>query len=107
MANLTRETAKAFKLIFCEYKSRRKNGMSIEDAIQFEAGEIPKLNSFSKWNPNDVDFAISGLISSGYIYSDITDSLKLTDEGITYMENKPKEYFDDIKSLIDIAKIFL
>lgn len=107
MSNITSDSMKCFKIIYCEYKLRRKKGFSKADSIVFEAGQIQTLKSFSDWLRPDIDSALSELVNNKFVSEDVTGRHKLTDGGILYMESKPKEFFNDLKTLFDIASIFI
>ena len=106
---MTKDTEKALVVLYCEYRHRVKLGISKRNAIEFEDAKIAQIDAFSDWHKDDIDFALRQLHSNGYVKLDICGNAKLTEEGITYMENKPKEYFDafvgivkDIISLITV-----
>lgn len=104
---LTKDSEKAFKIIYCEYKHRRKSGFTKADSIQFEDGSISKLKCFSDWLRPDIESAIEELVSSGCLKEDILGNISITNNGISYMENKPKDFFNDLSNLFDLASIFL
>ncbi|MFV0343815.1 MAG: hypothetical protein ACK5JH_13160 [Anaerocolumna sp.] len=107
MSELTNETMKAFKIIFCEYKARMSKGFTKENSIVFEDGTIESLPQFSEWLRPDINSAISELKYNEFIFEDVIGNRKLTDPGIKYMEAKPKEFFNDLKSLFDIVSILV
>lgn len=101
--NLTKDTEKAFKIIFCEYKSLRKKGFTKDDSRVFK--NISDISAFSSWLSPDIDSAINELLSCKYISKNILGVIKITDEGLKYMENKPREFFNDISKLFDLIAI--
>lgn len=105
--SLTKDTEKAFKIIYCEYRRLRKSGFAKQDAQKFDDGKIPEISAFSNWLAPDIDSAIKELKSSDYLKEDIIGDITITDEGIKYMENKPKEFFNDLSALFDLASLFL
>lgn len=103
---LTKDSLKAFKIIYCEFKKRRKAGFTKEDSRLFCDGEIDSLPSFSNWLKPDISSAIQELKSAQFVKENILGDITLTDAGIIFMENKPKEFFDDLKTLFDIVSLF-
>lgn len=55
---MTKETEKAFKILYCEYKRRRKSGSPKHEAVEFEGDSISKIEAFSKWHPADIQYAM-------------------------------------------------
>lgn len=104
---LTKDTEKAFKIIFCEYKRLRKAGYSKTDSIEFKDNTLYKIPAFHDWNRLDIKTALSELKEAKYISENIIGDLKITKDGIEYMESKPKEFFEDIKTLFDLASLFI
>lgn len=102
--NLTKDTEKAFKIIFCEYKSSRKKGFTKDDSRVFK--NINDISAFSSWLNPDINSAINELLSCKYISKNILGVIKITDEGLKYMENKPKEFFEDVSKLFNLVTIF-
>ncbi len=96
---MTKETTRAFKIFYCEYKKRRKSGMSKKQAICFDNSEIYQLHGLIKWDPSDVDCAVNELRAEGYVKTDILGGVTLQDNSIEFMENQSSKYFDDIKDL--------
>lgn len=103
---ITKDSLKAFKIIYCEFKKRRKTGFTKEDSRFFRDGEIDSLSSFSDWLKPDISSAIQELKSAKFIKENIMGDITLTDDGIIFMESKPKEFFDDLKTLFDIVSLF-
>lgn len=101
--SLTKDTEKAFKIIYCEYKSLRKKGFTKEDSRVFK--NINDISAFSSWLNPDIDSAIKELLSCKYISKNIIGVIKITDDGLKYMENKPKEFFNDISKFFDLISI--
>lgn len=103
--SLTKDTEKAFKIIYCEYKSLRKKGFTKPDSAKFK--DIKDISAFSDWLSPDINASIDELRKEKYIKENILGHVTITDEGIKYMENKPKEFFNDISSLFNIASLFV
>ena len=104
---MTKETEKAFKILYCEYKRRRKAGSSKATAMEFEDGTITTISAFQKWLPEDVRYALQELKAVGYVKIDIIGDVTLTESGIEFMENKPKEFFSDLTGLFDLVTLFV
>lgn len=104
---MTKDTEKAFKIIFCEYKLRRKKGFTKDNSICFEDGELQSLNSFSTWLRPDIKSALDELIAAKYLKKNIIGDITLTNDGIEYMESKSKDFFNDVSKLFDIVALFV
>lgn len=104
---MTKETEKAFKILYCEYRRRRKSGCSKATAMEFEDGTIARINAFQKWIPEDIRYALRELKIMGYVRIDIIGNVTLTENGIEFMENKPKEFFSDLGGLFDLVGLFI
>lgn len=105
--SLTKDSEKAFKIIYCEYKRLRKAGFSKSDARQFEDGSIYKISAFSEWLRPDIKSAIEELESANFISENILGDITITDCGIKYMEDKPREFFNDLSGLFNLVSLFL
>ena len=101
------ETLMAFKIIYCEYKRRRSVGFTKPDSIKFKDGEIYQIAAFKKWLQPDVDYAIHELVTVKYLKKNILGDIQLTEAGIAYMQNKPRQFFEDLSKLFDLASIFI
>lgn len=104
---MTKETEKAFKILYCEYKRRRKSGDSKRSAISFGAGSIEKIEAFSKWNHDDIGYALKELKNAGFIKIFLYGDIELTETGIKFMEDKPKEFFEGLSSFFDLVGLFV
>lgn len=103
---MTKETEKAFKILYCEYKHRRKSGCSKATAMEFEDGTIQKMSAFRKWLPEDISYALQELKAAGYVKLFIYGDCTLTEAGLEFMENKPKEFFSELGGLFDLVGLF-
>lgn len=103
---MTKETEKAFKILYCEYKRRRKSGSSKSTAMEFEDGSIGRINAFKDWMPEDIRYALQELKSAGYIRTDILGNVELCERGLECMESKPKEFFSELGGLFDLVGLF-
>lgn len=102
---MTRETEKAFKILYCEYKRRRKAGESKSDAVEFEDTSVGSIPAFRKWLPADINYAVQELGDAKYVKVDILGNITLQESGIEYMESKPKEYFQGLKDFFNLGSI--
>ena len=106
---ITRDSEKVLGVLFTEYKNRRKQKISKSEAIRFNNSDSVHDKYFPNENTEDIfDFCmelksaelVTGIRADGTLYT-----LNLSDKGIVYMENKPKEFFSDIIKIIDSLKI--
>ncbi len=104
---MTKETEKAFKILYCEYKRRRKSGSPKHEAVEFEGDSISKIEAFSKWHPADIQYAVRELKNAGYVKIDILGYVTLLENGIIFMESKPKEFFSELSGLFDLIGLFM
>lgn len=104
---ISNDSLKAFKIIYCEYKRRRKSGFTKSDSIEFPDGSIESLEAFSSWLRPDIESAITELAEKRLLKQNIWGDNRITDEGLIFMESKPKEFFEDIAKLFDIASLFI
>lgn len=102
---MTRETEKAFKILYCEYKRRRKAGAPKVDAVEFEDTAIGKIPAFQKWLPADITYAVQELDAAKYVKQNILGNITLLESGIEYMESKPKEFFEGLSDFFDMGSI--
>ncbi|MBQ7329734.1 MAG: hypothetical protein IJX01_07515 [Oscillospiraceae bacterium] len=103
---MTKETEKAFKILYCEFKRRRKSGASKPAAMEFDAQGIQNLNAFQKWLPEDIDYALQELKTANYVKYFITGDCELTETGLDFMESKPKDFFSELAGLFDLISLF-
>ena len=102
---MTRETEKAFKILYCEYKRRRKDGESKPNALEFEDTNVGRIPAFRNWLPADLNYAVQELNAEKYVKVDILGNITLQESGIEYMESKPKEFFQGLKDFFDLGSI--
>lgn len=103
--SLTKETEKAFKIIFCEYKRLRKAGFTKEDSLTFEDEVLYNLPAFSDWLKPDINCAIKELCSSDFLQENIWGEIPITSSGIKYMEEMPQNFFKELSNLFDLVAI--
>lgn len=104
---LSNETLTVFKIIYCEYKRRRSVGFTKPDSIKFKSNEVYQIAAFKKWLQPDIDYAIHELKVFKYLSQNILGDIQITEAGISYMENKPRQFFEDLSKLFDLASIFV
>ena len=108
---MTKETEKAFVILYSEYLRRRSFGTAKNQAVQFEDAKLMKIDAFSNWNPSDIHYSLQELKKNGYINLNICGDVEILKSGIEYMESKPKVYFSSfagiIKGIIDLISAFL
>lgn len=107
---MTRDTEKAFVILYSEYLRRRSFGTAKNQAVRFEDAKLRKIDAFSNWHPSDIQYSLLELQQIGYIKMDICGDAEILKDGIEYMENKPNEYFavfaNIIKDLISLVSAF-
>lgn len=101
---MTKDTEKALVILYSEYKRRCSFGTPISDAAYFEEAKLYAIANFSTWQRKSIDYCVSQLQISGYLKVNIMGDVTLLGEGIAFVEEKPKEYFD---KFIEITKDIL
>lgn len=108
---MTRDTEKAFVIIYSEYLRRRSFGTAKNQAVQFEDSKLKAIDAFASWNPEDIRYSLQELRKLGYVKIDILGDVTLQEPGIEYMESKPREYFSAfggiVKDLLSLISGFL
>ena len=97
---MTRETEKAFKILYCEYKSRRNHKESKKQAVYFSDSMIHALEKLKSWNPDDIDCAVKELQSNGFVQCDICGGVTILNDGLEWIEARPKEFWKDVLDLV-------
>lgn len=107
---MTKDTEKAFVILYSEYLRRRSFGTAMQQAVWFEDAKIKKIDAFSSWNPQDISYCLRELGRLGFVKIDILGDVEIQEQGIMYMEQKPKEYFSTftgvVRGLIDLISAF-
>ena len=67
---------------------------------------IEKINAFEKWLPDDISYALQELKATGYVRIDILGNVELTEAGLEFMEDKPKEFFNGLSGFFDLISLF-
>lgn len=102
---MTKETERAFQILYCEYKRRRKSGLPKQDAVCFDDAAIGAIEAFSKWLPADISYAMQELRNANFIRVDILGNVELLESGIEFMEAKPKDFFRGVAEFFDLGAI--
>ena len=108
---MTKDTEKAFVIIYSEYLRRRSFGTAKNQAVRFENSKLMCIDAFSRWHPDDIRYSLQELRKAGYIKMDIVGDVSLLETGITYMESQPREYFlgfaGFIRGIAELIALFL
>lgn len=108
---MTKDTEKAFVILYSEYLRRRSFGTAKNQAVRFEDAKLRTIDAFSNWNPADIGYFLEELRKLGYVKTNICGDVTLLEPGIEYMESKPKEYFSAftgiIKDLLSLIAAFI
>ena len=103
---MTSDAEKALIIIYCQYKKRLKLGADEEDARYFEDAKLRNIDNFADWSRTKLNLSIQQLKKIGYVSVNILDDVKLLNEGVEYIESRPKEYFDSfINAIAGLASI--
>lgn len=97
---MTKDTEKAFVILYSEYLRRRSSGTAKNQAVWFEDTDLRSIKAFSSWDSEDIRYSLRELKEIGYIKMDILGDVVLLRDGIEYMENKPNEYFGAFANLV-------
>ena len=108
---MTKDTEKAFVIIYSEYLRRRSFGTAKNQAVRFENSKLIAIEGFTNWNPSDIGYCMQELQKCGYLRIDILGNAELLAPGIEYMESKPKDYFSAftgiVKGIVELIAAFL
>lgn len=98
---MTKDTEKAFVILYSEYLRRRSFGTAKSQAAEFEDSKLRAIEGFTNWNPADIGYCLQELRKLGYLKIDILGNVELLEPGIEYMESKPKEYFSVFAGIVN------
>ena len=109
-AKISKDANKLLKVIFKEYKRRRKAGVSINQAKKMNDDVWIHENLMPKWPLDDVTSLCYVLRNSNFLSIGPSDNhaylVFLTDEGIVYAENKINRclnrWFGRLKNIRDL-----
>lgn len=97
---MTRDTEKAFVILYSEYLRRRSFGTAKNQAVRFEDAKLRAIDAFSSWASEDIHYSLQELKKNGYISMNIFGDVEILKDGIQYMEDKPNEYFNAFANVI-------
>lgn len=108
---MTKDTEKAFVIIYSEYLRRRSFGTAKYQAVRFEGSKLSAIDAFSSWHPEDIRYSLQELRKLGFVKIDIIGDVALQESGISYMERRPREYFSAfagiVKGIAELVAAFL
>ena len=108
---MTKDTEKAFVIIYSEYLRRRSIGTAKYLAVRFEGSKLNSIDAFSCWHPEDIRYSLQELRKLGFVKIDIIGDVTLQESGIGYMESRPREYFSSfagiVTGLVELIAAFL
>ena len=90
---MTKDTEKAFVILYSEYLRRRSFGTAKNQAVRFEDSKLRAIDAFSDWDSEDIRYSLEELKEHGYVSTNILGDVEILRDGIKYMESKPKEFF--------------
>lgn len=103
---LSDETLKIFKILYCEYLSRRNKGFIKVDSLKFTKDDLQNMDSLFSWHSQDISYALQELKKAGFISRNIIGTVTLQESSLKFMQDKPKEFFKDIsKHFIDLISL--
>lgn len=97
---LTKESDKFLAIIYKEYLTRRKSGISKFQAVTFEKEEMINNDKLSSCLESDIESNIEELHRQHLIEMDLAYDFELTDLGIVYMENRFKNNINEVTDFI-------
>ncbi len=95
---LTKDADKTLCLIYKEYLSRRKNGVSKSDAIEFDFRKT--INDLNIVNASDFSDELLELKDNNFIKMYVTSDFELLPSAIIYMENRFKNGLIEVTDFI-------
>lgn len=105
---LSKESKSVLYVLYKEYLSKRKSGISKSKALLFPSSTEVQKTNFNSMSAEDVDECICELGRNGYTNnfhaSDIVYSFSLTDLAIVTLENQTK---DTLLSVADFISKFI
>lgn len=100
MTDLTKDADLLVCCIYKEYLSRRKSGISKDDASLFENDISTISDRISSWSKEDIYDTLSELEETVFIKIYIDGSFKITKELVIYMENRFKNGLNEVMDFI-------
>ncbi len=104
MTELTKDADKMLCCLYKEYLQRIKSGNSKNASKLFNIEYTRTDNVLSQWHNDDVLATRNELSKKGLLKAYVSGNFELTDEAVSYMENRFKNgLIDVIKYLADLA----
>ncbi|MCI8925220.1 MAG: hypothetical protein HFI45_14705 [Lachnospiraceae bacterium] len=100
MVSLTKDADLLVCCIYKEYLSRRKSGISKDDASLFENDISTISDRISSWSKEDISDTLSELKEIAFVKIYIDGSFKITKELVIYMENRFKNGLTEVIEFI-------
>lgn len=98
--DLTKDAEKLIVIIYKQYLSRRKQGVSKFNAVDFEIEEVLCLDKVTNWTEDDIEDTLSELHEQDLIEMDLANNFSLTTKGIVYLENRFKNNLVEVSDFI-------
>ena len=97
---ITKDAEKMLVALYKTYLSRRKNGLSKQEACYFADDYFSTEKPFSEENCNDVNDTRIELGEAGLLRNFIGGDCELTKPAIIYLENRFKNDLTDVLSVL-------
>ena len=97
---ITKDSDKMLGFLYKTFLSRRKDGLSKQDARRFSDDFFSKKEPFASMNSSDINDARLELARSGLLKNYIYGDCELTDRAIVYLENRFKNGFAEVVSFL-------
>lgn len=97
---MTKDADKMLCCLYKEYLNRINVGASKTSSREFTPEYIQSDDVLSKWHPDDVLITRTELKNLGYITVNIIGKFRLTDEAISYMQNRFKNGLNEVIAFI-------
>ncbi|SEV81653.1 hypothetical protein [[Clostridium] fimetarium] len=104
MTNLTKDADKMICILYKEFLSRRKSGLSKSSACEFGSSETVHSTLFNKQSLDDIDETLRELSRADYVSCFFADNtiynFSITSDCIIYMENRFKTGLIEVTDFI-------
>ena len=97
---LTKDTDKIFCLIYEEYLNRRKADIPKSEAKSFQSPGVLQTEFLQGMPEDDICEALAELEKNKLITRYIHDDFRLSNDGITFMENRFKNSLKEVTDFI-------
>ena len=88
---LTKEADKLLAAAYKEYRKRRRDGWTRDNAAEFDPYYWNHKKPFEHWNESDIDSAMNELAGTGMIRKDIVGGFVLKPDTVADLENSNLE----------------